>query len=193
MKHVIIVHGWGGNPDEPALQWLKGKLEEKGVSVTVPAMPDTDEPKIKPWVAKLTAVTAPGPDTVFVGHSIGCQAVLRYLQTLPETRQVAGVVLLAPWMELDEETIKEEGPESEVIARPWMETPIDFAKIKKQVGKTVAIFSDDDPFVPLSQKELFEKKLGAETIVEHGRGHFSQGEGVTELPEVMDALKNLNP
>lgn len=191
MKQVIIVHGWEGNPNEPALQWLKGKLEEKGVSVTVPAMPDPSAPKIEPWVAKLAEVSVCGPNTVFVGHSVGCQAVLRFLQTLSEEPQAAGIVLLAPWMELDMETIKEEGPESEAIARPWVETPIDFARIKKQVGKTVAIFSDDDVFVPLTQKDLFEKALNADTVVEHEQGHFSVGEGIVEIPAVLRAVEKI--
>lgn len=191
MKTAIIVHGWEGSPNEPALQWLKGKLEEKGVSVSVPAMPNPSTPQIEPWVAKLTEVSVCGPDTVFVGHSVGCQAVLRFLQTLPEKPQAAGIVLLAPWMELDMETIKEEGPESEAIARPWMETPIDFSKIKKQVGKTVSIFSDNDPFVPLSQKDLFEKELSAEIVVEHEQGHFSVGEGIVEIPAVLRAVEKI--
>jgi len=30
MKRVFIIHGWGGNPEEGWLPWLKKELEAKG-------------------------------------------------------------------------------------------------------------------------------------------------------------------
>ena len=40
-KRVVIIHGWGGYPDEGWRPWLKHELETKGFLVLVPAMPDT--------------------------------------------------------------------------------------------------------------------------------------------------------
>ena len=185
MSKAIIVHGWAGSPDEPALVWLKEQLEQRGMEVVVPEMPDTDTPRIEPWVGKLAEVSQPDENTVFVGHSVGCQAILRYLETLPENMRVAKVILFAPWMELDMQTIEDEGEESIEISRPWMETPIDFKKVRTHAKEFVAIFSDNDPYVPLSQKEIFERELGAHTSVVHGKGHFSVGDGIHELPEVL--------
>jgi len=185
MKKIYIIHGWDGSPNEPMLEWLKLNLEKEGNQVEVPEMPDPGTPKIESWVGKLKEIMAPDNDTILVGHSIGCQAVLRYIETLPENTKIAGIVLIAPWMELDAQTIEEEGEEVKEIARPWMETPIDFEKIKSHIGKAVAIFSDNDPYVPLNQKEFFEKHLGAETIVEHGKGHFTVSDGVNELPSAL--------
>ncbi len=192
VKKVYIIHGWDGSPEEPMLQWLKVNLEKEGCEVIVPAMPEPAVPKIEDWLEKLKLVIEPGSDTILVGHSVGCQAVLRYLETLPEEVKVAGVVLVAPWMELDEETIKEEGEEVIEIARPWMETPIDFGKIKSHItSQTVAIFSDNDPFVPLEQKNLFEKELGAKTFIEQNKGHFSPADGIVELPIALEEIKKL--
>ena len=87
--------------------------------------------------------------------------------------KISGILLIAPWMELDKETIKEEGEEVKEIARPWMETPIDL-KNKNKNKKYNSDFSDDDYFVPFSQKDLFEKELNAKIIVEHNMGHFLQ-------------------
>ena len=84
-------------------------------------------------------------------------------------------------MELDMNTIREEGEEIIEIAKPWMETPIDFTKVKRMVGETLAIFSDNDPYVPLSQKDLFERELGAKVVIEHNKGHFDPYSGVREL------------
>ncbi len=186
---AYIVHGWDGNPDEPVLKWLRLELEKLDWKVVAPAMPNPETPTIESWLQKLKEVVEnPSEDTILVGHSVGCQAVLRYIETLPEETKVRGLALLAPWMELDQQTIEEEGEEVIEIARPWMETPIDFEKVKRLVGKSVAIFSDNDPFVPIAQAEVFKNKLGAEIIMEHGMGHFSPSDEVSELPSLLRAV-----
>jgi hypothetical protein len=186
---AYIVHGWDGNPDEPVLKWLRLELERLDWKVVAPAMPNPETPTIESWLQKLKEVVEnPSEDTILVGHSVGCQAVLRYIETLPEETKVRGLALLAPWMELDQQTIEEEGEEVIEIARPWMETPIDFEKVKRLVGKSVAIFSDNDPFVPIAQAEVFKNKLGAEIIMEHGMGHFSPSDEVSELPSLLRAV-----
>jgi predicted alpha/beta hydrolase family esterase len=187
MKTACIVHGWDGSPDEPMLAWLRGRLVANGYEVAAPAMPEPAMPTIAAWVGKLQEVVRPSEETVLIGHSVGCQAVLRYLETLPAGVRVGQVVLIAPWMRLDEETIREEGEEVREIARPWMETPIDFAKVRSHAGACTAIFSDNDPFVPLSEQGLFREKLGATIVVEHGQGHFSPADAVSELPAALRA------
>lgn len=188
MKTATIIHGWDGNPDEPMLQWIKAELEKRGFEVSVPVMPDSAEPIIDAWVNMLKETVKLSEHTFLVGHSIGCQAVLRYIETLSPDTRIEEIILIAPWMQLDMNTIEEEGKEMAEVARPWMETPIDFAKIKSQVERTVAIFSDNDRYVPLDQKQLFERELDAETIVEHSKGHFTVSEGITDLPSILEAI-----
>ena len=102
------------------------ELEKKGFHVEVPAMPDTDNPKIESWVSFLKkTIKNPGKDTYLIGHSIGCQAILRYLQGI--NSKIGGVVFVAGWFSL-------KGLETDgewAIAKPWIETPIDFVKTKK--------------------------------------------------------------
>ncbi|HAH04232.1 MAG: hypothetical protein UV78_C0036G0002 [Parcubacteria group bacterium GW2011_GWA2_43_17] len=189
MKKVFIIHGWDGRPDEPLLKWLKISLQSKGFAATAPAMPDPARPVIKDWVGKLRqTVGAPDKNVIFIGHSIGCQAILRYLAGLPAGTKIGGLVLLAPWMELDRQTIEEEGPESIAIAKPWQETPLDLAKVKQTTAKIVAIFSDNDPFVPLAQQDLFARELGAQIIVEHHKGHFDPSSQVSHLASALRAV-----
>ena len=188
-KRVFIIHGWTGNPREPMLWWLKVNLEKSGQEVFTPEMPETDTPKIESWVGKLKEVVEPDLNTILVGHSIGCQAVVRFIETLPQGAKITGVVLIAPWMELDAKTMEEEGEDGIEIAKPWVETPINFEKVKSHIGKTVAIFSDDDPYVPIaSQRDLFKKELNAEIITEHNKGHFAPSDNITELPSALNAI-----
>lgn len=192
-KRVLIIHGWGGYPEEGWFPWLKRELAERGFTVFVLAMPDSDEPEINAWVGFLAeAVKTPDLNTFFVGHSVGCQTVLRYLEGLDDGIKVGGAVLVAPWMELDMTTIAEEGEDAIAIARPWMETPIDFGKVKTHADDFTAIFSDSDPFVPLAQTEFFRNQLDARIIIEKNKGHFSGSDGVRELPAVFDELMRLS-
>ena len=186
-KRVFIIHGWEGRPGDCWYPWLKKQLEAQGFIVEVPEMPDTDEPKIEAWVSKVDEIVrTPDEQTYFVGHSIGCQTILRYLQKLSEGIKIGGVVLVAGWVHLLPASFEEGGEE---IAEPWLKTPIEWDKIKQH--NYVAIFSDNDPFVPLSDSKIFEEKLGAKIIIEKNKGHFIGQDKVFELPVVLEELLRL--
>ena len=126
MKRVFIIHGWGGNPDEPWLKWLKQQLEAKDYEATNPKMPNTWNPKISEWVNRLNqSVGEPNEDTYFVGHSIGCQAIMRYLEQLPENQKVGGVIFVAGWFNLTDETWDE--IYTKKIAKEWVHGTINFS------------------------------------------------------------------
>ncbi|MFH1376623.1 MAG: alpha/beta hydrolase [Candidatus Woesearchaeota archaeon] len=187
MKRFIIIHGWDGNSEEPMLKWFKEKIKKKGFNVSVPEMPNSAEPKIEEWVQKIKEVVQePNSETNFIGHSVGCQGILRYLESINPKFKVGRLILIAPWMYLNEKTIEEEGEEVKEIARPWMETPIDWNKIKEHLEeKPICIFSDNDPYVPLSNENLFKEKIGAEVVIEHNKGHFTVSDGVEKLPIIL--------
>lgn len=187
-KKVYIIHMWNGHPKDCWLPWLKNELEKKKFEVSIPAMPDTEKPKIEEWVNRLLSL-APDPDenTYFVGHSIGCQAILRYLEKL-DNKKIGGIVFVAGWFTLTNLETEEEWK----VANPWLKTPIDFEKIKNNINKIVAIFSDNDPFVPLNDNvKLFSEKLNAEIIIEKNKGHFTGEDGIFKLPIVLQELEKL--
>ena len=189
MKRVFIIHGWDGTPEHGWYPWMKKQLEDKGFHVHLPAMPETEHPKIGAWVNKIIELVAEAnEDTYFIGHSIGCQTILRYLQTLPEGTKIGGAVLVAGFVTLSEAALPDD--ESKAIAKPWLETPIHWDKIKNH--KYVAIFSDNDQDVPLSNSKIFEEKLGAKIIVESGKGHFTEDDKIFELPVALDELLKLS-
>lgn len=182
MKRVILIHGWGGNPDEAWMPHLKRILTERGYEVIAPQMPNSDTPTIESWVPKVTElIGTPDSETHFVGHSVGCQTIMRAIANLPEGSRVGHVVLIAPWFNLTEE-----GGKGGVEEKPWLETPIDTAAVRRNTEDITAIFSDDDPLVPLSDSELFRERLDARIIVEHGMDHLGGDSGVTELPSALE-------
>lgn len=186
---VYLIHGWGGSPGEPIHKWICEKLIERGFEFIAPEMPNPEEPEINDWINKIKEVAKEvNEETIFIGHSIGCQAVLRFVETLND--EILGkVILIAPWMKLDEQTVEEEGEEVKEIAKPWMETPIDFDKIKKHCKNFVCIFSDNDPYVSLSEENFFKKKLNAKTLILNNRGHFDPSFGIKSLSELLEFIK----
>lgn len=183
MKKAFLIHGWEGHPKGEWRPWLKNELEKKGFHVVVPEMPDTKHPRMNPWVNHLIkTVGIPDKDCYFVGHSLGCITLLRYLETLKEREEVGGIVLVGGFTSnLGYEEI-----------RSFFTKPIAWEKIKSHCKKFVAIHSDNDPYVSLHYKTFFKEKLNATVFVEHNMGHFSGGEGIFQLPIVLNKLLEIS-
>ncbi len=182
-KRVFLVHGWDGYPDNHWFPWLKKELESRGFKVESLAMPNAAHPKVFEWLSKITeSVGNPTKDDYFVGHSLGCISIVRYIVQLPPEAKVGGCVFVAGFS--GNINIPE-------IAEFYL-LPLDFKNTKKHCENFVTIFSDNDPVVPLDNKNLFEDKLSARTIVEHNKGHFCKSDGVIELPSVLEAVLEIS-
>lgn len=187
MKRCFIVHGWGGHPNESFMPWLDRELTAAGFEVARLSMPHPETPTIEDWVGALSdAVGTPDAGTHFVGHSIGCQTVIRYLAGLPGGVRTGRAVYVAGWVQRGSLTGLE--PDEVPIAEPWVETSIDFDRARAAVEKSLAILSDDDEVVIPDNERRFRELLGSEVVVLHAKGHFSDDSGVTELPEARDFL-----
>lgn len=188
MKRIYIIHGWSGSSTSDWMPWLRDALEKEGLSVSVPDMPDPDNPKMERWVDFLTALAANADtDTYFVGHSMGCQAIVRYLSALPENVRIGGAIFVAPV----HKTIKNMSESESDIAGPWLNTPILWDKIRLHSNSFVVVYSDNDPYIPSEDAELFGKNLGARLVLDPNRGHFSDDDDVTQLPVVLEELVKL--
>ena len=184
MKKVYVVHGWGGSPSSECwFGWLKRELTKRNIKVDFLEMPNTNNPKIGEWVSYLNnTLKELDEQTYFIGHSIGCQAIIRYLEQLPENIKVAGCIFVAGFFNLPNLKTQEEIK----IARPWIETPINFEKINIHTRNFLAFFSNDDPDVPVSDSKLFKKRLGAKIIIKENEEHFNETQ---DIPEMLDFLK----
>ncbi|OGZ13471.1 MAG: hypothetical protein A2942_01355 [Candidatus Lloydbacteria bacterium RIFCSPLOWO2_01_FULL_50_20] len=187
-KRVIIAHGWEGSPKEGWFPWLTQALEARGFEVHIPALPDADNPRIEKWIPKLQEVIGtPDEQTYLVGHSMGCQAIARYLATLPEAAKVGGAVFVAGFFK--HLTGLENEPDVRETEQHWLDTPLDLNSVRAHLPKSIAIFSDNDPYVPLDNQDDFRDKLGSEIVLKERMGHFKGGnDGITELPVVLESL-----
>ncbi len=73
MKTAIILHGTLGSPGGNWFQWLKNELEEKGLNVWLPQLPQAEQPSLRKWqrFVKEECPFAINEQTVIVGHSSG--------------------------------------------------------------------------------------------------------------------------
>lgn len=178
-KRVFIIHGWVGRPDRHWYPWLKTELQSRGIEVIVPAMPNTQKPALAEWLQKIKDVVGQADEqTFFVGHSVGANAVLRYIAGLPPEEKVGGVVLVAGLIVTKKNKLLE-----------FVKEKLDYKKIKKHIiKKVVVIHSDNDPIIPMSDAELVRDNLDAQLIIVPKAWHFDDADGWTELPQARDAL-----
>lgn len=186
-KRVFIVHGWEGHPNEGWFPWLKKELEARGFEVCVPQLPDSKNPRIYNWVPALAkTVGATDENTYFVGHSMGCQAIARYIETLPQNIQIGGAIFVGGFFK--HLTGLEDRADVQETDRHWLQAPINFEKIKSHLPQCVAIFSDNDQWVPLDNQNDFRDKLSCEISIEHNMHHFNDEAGIRELPVVLESI-----
>lgn len=189
MRKIYLVHCWDGTSSDGWYPWIAESLKDDNTEVIKFNMPNTSKPKIAEWIETLNnKVKNLNNETYFIGHSIGCQTIMRYLEK-KETIKIGGILFVAPWLDLLPEAIEDE--DSYNTAQPWLTTPMDFEKIKKFTNNINCIFSDNDYFVSLEQEKEFKDKLNAKTVVVKNKGHISQEDNVYELQEILDLSKRM--
>ena len=184
-KRVFIVHGWGGSSTTEWIPWAVEALEKTGVKVVALNMPHPEKPEIHEWVNYLASTVGKvDENTYFIGHSIGCQTILRFLETIDT--KIGGVVFVAGWFNL----LNLESKEAEAIAEPWITTPIDLSKVRKNLPTSVVFLGDNDPWVPYAEtKHEFEEKLGSKVVTVPGGGHITSDDGFGPLPLLLETFQ----
>ena len=183
MKRVFIIHGYDATPDDNWFPWLKEQLEEKLYKVVAPQMPDAGAPTLEKWLNHLKNIVGKCDENTFlVGHSLGTITCLRFLEALPKNEKAGGVVLVAGFSE-------------DIGFAPlysFTEKLLDYEKVKKSVGKIIAIHSTDDTAVPYKFAEIIHDKLDAELITLQNLGHINASNNCFKLPQALDAILKFN-
>lgn len=193
MRRAFIVHRWEGGSHDDWRPWLAAALVDRGYDVLALDMPDSDEPDIGKWVHHLEKIVEnPDDETFFIGHSIGCQAILRYLETLPqkegEEKKIGGAILVAGWFNLE----NLEDPGAEEIAKPWIESAINIEKVKKAMPKSTLVISDNDPYGAFEENVRRFSEFGSKIVIVPDAGHFTAKDGFLEFPLLLDELDALS-
>lgn len=187
LDRVVIVPRWSGRAASDWYPWIRAQLgEDPGpeLRVDVVELPNPDAPVIEPCVSALrSALGVRASDlrsTLLVGHSVGCQALLRYLAEL-SAEGPGHLLCVAGWWSVDE-------PWPSI--RPWIETPIALPSLRANTGGRVTVLlSDDDPFTAdwRANQALWDQRLDAEVRVAAGGRHFNGD----EEPAVLELVRGL--
>jgi predicted alpha/beta hydrolase family esterase len=190
MKKVHIVHSRGAHPNDFWYPAAAHALEGANFTVKIPQMPNPESPKKTEWLAALEPLQQEiDENTYLLGHSVGCQAVLRTLDSLPEGVKCGGVVLVAGWVSVP--AWEGRTDEEKAVLNDWMNPPLDLRRLAETSKRFTAIFSDNDEFVPPENWKACEEQLHAKVIVKHAAGHF-EGKNDLQLPEVVDAILEMS-
>ncbi len=169
---------WAGTADSDWYPWLRAELDVPVACARL--LPTPQAPAIADCVAELATVAGRSnlEDTLLVGHSVGCQAVLRFVADLPEAVPVGAILCVAGWFAVD-------APWDTI--RPWMDTPLDDARIRAATPNLSVLLSDDDPFTADHEANTaaWRERLGAHVTVVAGARHFN----APREPDVLRAIE----
>lgn len=179
ITRVVIVHGWADDPTKGWMGWLTDQLRALGVEVVAPAMPDPKQPNVDAWLETLSvAVGTVDQHTALVGHSLGTYVLLRYLSSYSMDDRLGKLVLVAGFA-------GNERTEQGKRALP----DVDLGKVKASVDQIYSVYSDNDEIIPHEWSEALGNDLGAENIVDFGKGHFAGLHGCDTLPSVLGLIE----
>lgn len=187
-EKIILVHGWSSSPEGDWFPWVIAKAKELGFEIVAPEMPNPDEPEINSWVSCLGNIAEDyNENTIFIGHSIGCQTIMRFLEKY--NKKAKGAIFVSGWLEL----INLEDEAAEKIAKPWIETPINFEKVKNNIGKSIVLLGSNDQWVVADKtKKDFEEKLNSEVEIIPNSGHITSDDGFGPFPKLIEEIEKLS-
>jgi predicted alpha/beta hydrolase family esterase len=179
-KKVIFVHGYGLAAPLETEDWpgtLGCELKKQGFDFQLLLMPEAAYPAISEWLIFLVKQNIKvNENTYFVGHSLGCITIARFLEKLPEGVMAGGCVFVSGFCSLPQIPLLKE----------FCNLPLDFSEVKRHSRDFAVVVSDNDHIIPLVRSQELAERLGARVIVERNMGHFISG--VKEVPSVLNTI-----
>lgn len=183
-RRLVIVPRWSGTARSDFYPWLGQQLAADGITVEALDLPEPGHPRHDTWPPAIARALGSDPavlaDTIVLAHSVGCQASLHALASLPGGSRISALLCVAGWWQVDE-------PWPTIV--PWMTRLPDLARARDRVDRIVVLLSDDDPFTRdhAANAALWRERLGAEVLLVPGARHFNS----PDAPAVLAALRSL--
>ncbi len=179
MNKYFLIHGAYGNPYKNWFPWLKKELAKRGISCVVPSFPTPEKQDYDSWSKILKAyyeIDYINENTNFITHSLGGVFLVKFL--IENHIQVGKIITVAGFnnLEFDDNMQK--------YLSFYLEEK-EIRKIKKYVNERIAIYTDNDFYVPYEEAQKFANSIQAEKIVIKNAGHFNEKFGYTEFKEIL--------
>lgn len=188
MKNAIILHGGPDkeeyyNPTFPSASnqhwfpWLQQQLLIRDIPAATPEVPWSFDRNWATWQKEVERYDI-GSETILVGHSTGAGFWIKYL-SIHKDLQVDKVLLVAPWLDPDQEHTK----------NFFDDFTIDADLVSRTKGVTV-FNSDNDQKSVRKTAEIVRQKVNNLHYKEfHNYGHFCFKDMKTEaFPEILEVL-----
>lgn len=175
MKTAIILHGTLGSPDGNWFQWLKNELEEKGLNVWLPQLPQAEQPSLRKW-QRFVKEECPFPineQTLIVGHSSG--AILTLVLAENNMEKIGAIVDVSVF----HDNSLQWQPNSKLF-----DVQFNWTAIRDGVSELL-------PYVPLNQAQYVATNSGGEMIIIPGEGHFNleRSDEYRQFPKLLEILE----
>ena len=178
--NFVLLHGYKGSPTGVFLPWLKRELESRGYRVSVPQLPNTENPTVLEQVAYVLKNIPFNESTVLLGHSLGAPVAIKVVEGL--SKPIRKLVLAAGFVT----------PKFKDKSRPFEYTfdwKFDFEKVKRNVREVVLLRAQNDSAVAAERVEEVHKKLGGTIVDFVAQADHVTGEKEPEvLRRTLDAL-----
>lgn len=180
MYDYIIIHGSYGSPFENWSPWLFKALSQKSKQVLTPQFPTIDQ-NYKSWDRVLNSYDQFfGEHTSIIAHSLGPAFILNYL--IRHKKQVKNLYLVAPFYGLID--IKEFDDVNKTFFIYQ-----NVSNANAYFKNAWCLFSDNDPYVPISMSESITDQLSAEKIIIPGGKHLNASAGFIEFTELLKVIE----
>jgi predicted alpha/beta hydrolase family esterase len=180
--NFLILHGIGGHAGIHWEQWLHDELKEQGHTVIMPELPDSARPSRAQWLLEaLQAIKdIDTTDLVIVGHSLGVTTALDLIEQ--STTPVKALVSVSGFA-IDYG--------AELNSYFLREKLVDFDRVRANIGTSVVIYGDNDPYVTQEAlKHLADALCVGPTIIHEG-GHLNTEGGYTKFPRLLDTITQI--
>ena len=178
MTQVFITHGYTANGNKHWFPWLETELAKLGIPCKRLNMPDSEHPTPEAWLAHHQQEIVLTPETILIGHSLGCIASLNFLATAQ--KPIKALILVSGFGE----------------KLPHLPELDSFANFFQNLTACVpsqcyVIAARNDSIVPAEFSQRLAENLQASYLCLPTGGHFLDREGVTTLPEVLDLIRKI--
>jgi len=178
--NIYVIHGYTATSQSEWFPWLKNSLTKTFEEVVVFDMPNSNAPVPCEWDEYLNNnVYNCNENTFFVGHSLGCIALLRYLEKQPKDKIIGGAILVSGFLE-PVPTLS--------ILDPFIKSDLNIRKLIQMIKKRLVITSITDTIVNCKYSCNLAEQMEAKLINLESGGHFIAQEGFAKFPLVFNEL-----
>jgi uncharacterized protein len=176
----LIVHGCPQSAEDLLphnklwMNWLEGKLKEKGLNAVAPDMPVPWKPRYEAWKKELEKYSVT-QNSMLIGHSCGGGFLVRWL--LDTHKTVKKLILVAPAIS------------SVVEDRQKYFYNFELPSDASEIADEIVLFVSNDSESMLESFELYSKALKPRVIRLENKGHFIiYTMGTNEFPELLEEV-----